>query len=108
PIPPKLMKPFAKYVKEKNITEGELFSVSYSTTLEQLHKHCKKAKIPSDLVDTKMFRRFIISQWQKLGVDPKTIAIRVGHNDTTTQNGYGTFSDPNALKDIKKLEAVLF
>ena len=43
-----------------------------------------------------------------MGVDPKTIAIRVGHNDTTTQNGYGTFSDPNALKDIKKLEAVLF
>lgn len=108
PIPPKLMKPFAKYVKEKDITEGELFSVSYSTTLEQLHKHCKKAKIPSDIVDTKMFRRYIISQWQKMGIDPKTIAIRVGHNDTTTQNGYGTFSDPNAMKDIKKLEAVLF
>jgi len=108
PIPPKLMKPFAKYVKEKDITEGELFSVSYSTTLELLHAKSKKVKIPGNIVDTKMYRRFIISQWQKMGVDPKTIAIRVGHNDTTTQNGYGTFSDPNAMKDIKKLEAVLF
>ena len=108
PLPPKLMKHFAKYIKVKNIKKGSLFSVSYTRTLELLRDKCDKANIPGDLVDTKMFRRYIISQWQKMGVDPKTIAIRVGHNDTTTQNGYGTFSDPNALKDIKKLEAVLF
>jgi integrase len=108
PISSKLMKPFAKYVVKNVDKNSQLFTVSYTRCLELLHEKCKKVRIPDDIVDTKMFRRFIISQWQKMGVDPKTIAIRVGHNDTTTQNGYGTFSDPNALKDIKKLEAVLF
>ena len=55
-----------------------------------------------------MFRRFIVSQWQKQGVDPKTIALRIGHNDTLTQNGYGTFSDPKAKADMGNLAATIY
>ena len=102
------MKPFAKYVVKNVDKNSQLFTVSYTRCLELLHEKCKKVRIPDDIVDTKMFRRFIISQWQKMGVDPKTIAIRVGHNDTVTQNGYGTFSDPNAVSDIKRLEAAIY
>lgn len=108
PIPPKLMKHFAKYIKAKNITSGEMFTVSYESTLELLHKLCAKVGIPADIVDTKIFRRYIISKWQKLGTDSKTIALRVGHNDTVTQNGYGTFGDPNALKDVKMLQTAIY
>jgi len=108
PIAPKVMKAFTKYMKAKNITSGELFTVSYESTLELLQKTCAKVGIPAEIVDTKIFRRYIISKWQKLGVDSKTIALRVGHNDTVTQNGYGTFGDTNALKDVKMLQTAIY
>ena len=108
PIAPKVMKAFTKYIKAKNITSGELFTVSYESTLELLHKLCAKVGIPADIVDTKIFRRYIISKWQKLGIDPKTIALYVGHNDTQTQNGYGTFASPDALKNIKMLQTAIY
>ena len=59
PLPPKLMKHFGKYINVKKIKKGSLFSVSYSGCLELLKNKCNKANIPDDIVDTKMFRRFI-------------------------------------------------
>ena len=108
PLPKQLKKYYDRYIKDRNIKSGYLFDVSYERTLAVLRSKCKIAKIPEEIVDTKMFRRFVISQWQKQGVDPKTIALRVGHNDTKTQNGYGTFSDPKAKADMGNLAATIY
>jgi len=108
PIPKQLKKYYDRYIADNNIKSGYLFNVSYERTLEVLQSKCKIVKIPEEIVDTKMFRRFIISQWQGQGVDPKTIALRIGHNDTLTQNDYGTFSDPKAKADMGNLAATIY
>ena len=108
PLPKQLKKYYDRYIKDHNIKLGYLFDVSYERTLAVLQSKCEIAKIPEEIVDTKMFRRFIVSQWQKQGVDPKTIALRIGHNDTLTQNGYGTFSDPKAKADMGNLAATIY
>ncbi|BAQ88485.1 Integrase (XerC) [uncultured Mediterranean phage uvMED] len=108
PLPKQLKKYYDRYIKDRNIKSGYLFDVSYERTLAVLQSKCEIAKIPEEIVDTKMFRRFIVSQWQKQGVDPKTIALRIGHNDTLTQNGYGTFSDPKAKADMGNLAATIY
>jgi len=108
PLPKQLKKYYDRYIKDRNIKSGYLFDVSYERTLAVLRSKCEIAKIPEEIVDTKMFRRFIVSQWQKQGVDPKTIALRIGHNDTLTQNGYGTFSDPKAKADMGNLAATIY
>ena len=110
PLPKSLKKYFDKYLVSKSIITGSLFNVSYGVCLEQLHIKCSKIGIDEDLVDTKVFRRLIVSKWKDMGVDPKTISLRIGHSveDTKTQDVYGTYSDPNAKSDVKNLEKELF
>ena len=108
PIPKKLKYFFDTYTRQKSIKSGYLFDVGYKYSLDYLKSKCDKLGFDSSIVDTKMFRRFIISEWQKSGVDSRTIALRVGHNDTKTQIGYATFSDPNAQQDMSKLIARIY
>tara|TARA_R100000426_G_scaffold13478_2_gene13075 strand:- start:6 stop:1229 length:1224 start_codon:yes stop_codon:yes gene_type:complete len=108
PIPKKLKYFFDTYTRQKCIKSGHLFDVGYKYSLDYLKSKCDKLGFDSSIVDTKMFRRFIISEWQKSGVDSRTIALRVGHNDTKTQIGYATFSDPNAQQDMSKLIARIY
>jgi integrase len=72
--------------------------------------HLRRKGTRRNLVDTKVFRRLIVSKWKDMGVDPKTISLRIGHSveDTKTQDVYGTYSDPNAKSDVKNLEKELF
>ena len=108
PIPKKLKYFFDKYTEQKSIKSGYLFDVGYDYSRQFLQERCEKIGLDGNIVDTKMFRRFVISEWQKAGVSDKTIALRVGHNDTITQNGYGTFADPTAQQDMTKLIATIY
>jgi len=94
PFPKGLEPLFREYVSTK---KHALFAVSYSYCAEI------QARIKKDLgletFNTKSFRKFVSTNYRKLGADVKDTQALLGHKDADTQDDYITYDVPTQFAD---------
>lgn len=94
PFPKGLEPLFRDYVNTK---KHALFSVSYSYCAE-IQVRIKK-EFGLDHFNTKSFRKFVSTNYRKLGADTKDTQALLGHKDADTQDDYITYDVPTQFAD---------
>ena len=94
PFPKGLEPLFRDYVSSK---KHALFSVSYSYCAE-IQGRIKK-EFDLEHFNTKSFRKFVSTNYRKLGADVKDTQALLGHKDGDTQDDYITYDVPTQFAD---------
>jgi|TARA_R100000149_G_C5876713_1_gene140626 integrase len=94
PFPKGLEPLFRDYISTK---KHALFSVSYSYCAE-IQNRIKK-NFGLDNFNTKSFRKFVSTNYRKLGADTKHTQALLGHKDADTQDDYITYDVPTQFAD---------
>jgi len=94
PFPKGLEPLFRDYVSSK---KHALFSVSYSYCAE-IQVRIKK-EFDLEHFNTKSFRKFVSTNYRKLGADVKDTQALLGHKDGDTQDDYITYDVPTQFAD---------
>ena len=94
PFPKGLEPLFREYVSTK---KHALFAVSYSYCAD-IQVRIKKV-LGLETFNTKSFRKFVSTNYRKLGADTKDTQALLGHKDADTQDDYITYDVPNQFAD---------
>ena len=94
------------YIFSQKLKKAEyLFDVSYNNSRLALRSACKRAG--STQSETKIFRRFVSSQYHRIGASRDEVRLRLGHNHDATQDIYVTYADQNAVNHANQLHKLI-